>query len=119
MPYTVPFNTYIKGITDMWLGWQTYYSACPNLDFYLALPPEISSSQQEPGCQGQLAAAVAGLWLDVTPASLRTARTGHQSGNVDEWAGYTSDLQNMLDMLPEIHQNESIRVRYAIAHSNP
>ena len=107
----------------MWRGRQTSCSACPNLDFYLALPPrqlEISldsSPQQEPGCRRQFTAA--GLWLDTTPASLHTARTGHQSGNVDEWAGYTSDLLNMLDMLPEIHRNESIRVRYAIAHSHP
>jgi len=115
----------------MWLGQQQQFcSACPNLDFYIAPPPRpletsLDSCPQQPRCGGQSIAAAAaavasaGLTLDVTPTLLRTARDRYQGGDEErdpEWPGYTSDLLNMLDMLPEIYRNDSIRVRYAIAH---
>lgn len=110
----------------MWLGQQqAYSSACPNLDFYLA-PPALqleTSSDSCPlhfRCRGQpiaaaTAVATAGLTLDVTPALLCADQDGYQTGNEersDDWAGYTSDLVNMLNVLPEMNRNESIRVRY-------
>ena len=61
------------------------------------------------------AIAAAGLTVDVSPTLLRTSRDGYQGGDENwnnEWPGYTSDLLNMLDMLPDMHRNESIRVRY-------
>ena len=71
-------------------------------------------------CRGQsiavaAAVATAGLTLNVTPSLLCAARDGHQTGDEernDDWADYTSDLLNILNVLPEIHRNESIRVRY-------
>ena len=109
----------------MWLGQQqAYRSTCPNLDFYLAPAPwqletSLSSCPLQSRCQEQsiaeaAAAATAGLTLDVSPALLCAARDGYQSNDEerdDEWAGYTSDLLNILGMLPERHRNESIRVR--------
>lgn len=112
----------------MWLGQQhAYFSACPNLDYYLAPPPRqlkasLNSCPQQPRYRGQPiaatpAVAAVGLTVDVTAALMRRIdRACHQSNEEernDEWAGYTLDLLNMLDMLPETHRNESIRVRYA------
>jgi hypothetical protein len=68
------------------------------------------------------AVATAGLTLDVTPALLRADRDNHQTGDKernDDWADYTSDLLNMLEMLPEIHRNKSIRVRYVCSPQTP
>jgi hypothetical protein len=109
----------------MWLGQQkAYSSACPNLDFYLAsLPRQLQTSLnscplqfrcREQSIAEAAAAATAGLTLDVSLALLCAARDGYQSNDEerdDEWAGYTSDLLNILGMLPERHRNESIRVR--------
>jgi len=107
----------------MWLGQQQAYS--PNLDFYLAplprqLEPSLDSCPQQLQCRGQsiaaaAAAAAAAHTLDDTPALLSTARDGYQTGDEeknDNWANYESDLVNMLNMLPQTHRNESIRVRY-------
>ena len=110
----------------MWLGQQqAYYSECPNLDFYLApAPRQLKASldccleqarYRGQSIAGAAAVAAAGLTIGVTPALMRTARDHYLSNDEeenDEWAGYTSDLLNMLDILPEIHRNESIRVRY-------
>ena len=117
----------------MWLGQQqAYCSACPNLDFYLAPPPRqletsLDSCPHQPRRRGQsiaaaAAVAAAGLTLDVSSTLLRTSRDDYQGGDEErnnEWPGYTSDLLNMLDMLPEMHRNESIRVRYVLSPLTP
>lgn len=107
----------------MWLGQQpAYRSICPNLDFYLAPAPRqsLSSCPLQFQCRGQsiaeaAAVATAGITLDITQALLCAPRDDYQTGDEernDDWANYSSDLLNMLEMLPEIHRNESIRVRY-------
>ena len=111
---------------------QGYCSTCPNLDFYLAptsrqLETFLGPCPQQPRCRGQsiaaaAAAAAAGLTLEVTATLLRAGLDGYQGGDEEkgnEWPGYTSDLLNMLDMLPEIHCNKSIQVRYVRRPFNP
>ncbi len=62
--------------------------------------------------------AAAGLTLSITPALLCSARDGCQTGDEErneDWANYIPDLLNMLNIMPEIHCNESIRVRYVFS----
>ena len=132
--YVLPVKSmqyYYRNI--MWLGQQQGYdSVCPNLDFYLAPPPrQLETSSDSCTKHRQLrgqsiaaaaAVAAAGLTLDVSSTLLRTSRDGYQVGDEErsnEWPGYVSDLLNMLDMLPEMHRNESIRVRYVRTPFNP
>jgi len=118
--------------TMRWGQQPAYRSTCPNLDFYLAPAPwqletSLGSCPLQFRCRGQsiaeaAAVATARLTLDVTPALLCAARDIYQTGDEernDDWAHYTSDLLNMLDMLPEIHRNESIRVRYVRSPLTP